>query len=262
MKTWSVLASFLMFSGVAQAVNQPDEEKVVFNQKLTLFMEVGLSRGGHGTETLPIFVRGYNTYVSGVDLTLAGQWVDVDEDSGLEQVFRDGAEAGGKYRFALGADIPLGWKFTLMAALGYQYDDVAGLLTDNTHGQGAFEYSRTTIDLIPFFNMGRHRVGLGLAYHYQPKGVHKEYSSYFDLRTNYEFDDGIGYTLRYDYLVSKNTSVGVRMTQMEYDLEQLNTRYEHNDVVEYSANFSCDVAACKDLVNADSYGIQLTYRFN
>ena len=234
------------------------KHKLGFKQKLRFFMEVGIQGGGDGTEPLPLYNRADGLYYSGIPYTLVGEWSGLPSD--VDSRFEDDVEAGGLYKVAFGADIPLFSDVTLMVSYGYQFDEVYGDLTDGSGGKGSFEYRRQTLELIPFYNMGRHRVGLGAEMHLQPHGIHHEYSSLFDMKTNYRFDDAVGATIRYDYLVNENTSIGIRYTEIAYDFDRLSTRYDVNGVTVDSFSSDC-LANCDEVVDADSLGLQLTYRF-
>jgi len=231
---------------------------LTFNDKINLFMEIGVQGGGDGSEPLPVYDRASGLYFTGIPLTLVGNWNGIDSD--LQQFWEDEAEAGGLYKFAVGAEFPLGENFSVMTSIGYLFDEVQGDLLDGSGGQGSFQFLRTTIELIPFYQYGRHRIGLGAEMHMSPKAVHKEYASTFSLKSTYDFDDAVGAVLRYDYLVNKNTSVGFKYADMSYDFDEIRTRYTVGTAVIDDIQASC-TANCGELLDASAFGIHLTYRF-
>jgi hypothetical protein len=247
-----------LLSGHSIAAEEDTRYKLEFKQKLAFFMEVGVQAGGDGSEPLPIYDRASGLYFTGIPLTLVGNWNGVSSD--LDQFWEDEAEAGGLYKFVAGVEIPLVKQLTLLASIGYQFDEVYGDLTDGSGGQGSFQYNRNTIEIIPFYNMGRHRIGIGGEFHLSPKAIHKEYSSSFVLKSTYNFEDTIGGILRYDYLVNKHTSVGLKYTKISYDFERVRTLYDISGVVIDDISADC-LSNCEEVVNADSVGIHLTYRF-
>ncbi|TQV76890.1 hypothetical protein FLL45_02755 [Aliikangiella marina] len=258
-----VLASLLL-SPVASSQEEEKQDaaerfKLGFKQKLRFFFEVGAQGGGDSTAPLPLFVRQTNGYVQGIDLSVVGAWQGLP--SNLDPVFSDSVEAGGLYKLAFGAEIPLSGDFTLMTSLGTQFDEVYGDLLDGSGGEGSFSYSRTTVELIPFYNMGRHRVGLGAELHLSPKGRFKESAvNQFRHVSTYTFDDAEGIVLRYDYLINKNLSMGVKLTQMTYDFESVSTYYAVGGNAVVDQTLPC-ISNCEEIVTADSFGIHLSYRF-
>lgn len=234
-----------------------DSNRLAFEPKFRFFLEAGVSAGGDGSEPLPIFNRADGLYYTGVPLTLFGNWQGISAD--LEQVWEDEAEAGGFYKFSAGLEIPISDKFTVSTSYGYLADEIYGDLTDGSGGKGSFGYSRQTIEVIPFFNYQRHRIGLGAALHFGVEATHKEYGVGFDLKTSYDFDDTFGAVLQYDYLVSENTSLGMRYTHISYDFDSLTTRYDLG-VTSTVTNANC-LSSCEDAVEANSFGVHITYRF-
>ncbi|MET1253698.1 hypothetical protein [Aliikangiella maris] len=251
------LSLFILVISISNVFAQESSNKLDFKQEFKAFMLVGVQGGGDGTKPLPLYYRGDGLYYSDIPYTLAGPWFGVPSD--LPQHWEDDVEAGGLISFAVGVEVPVAEKLVFSAAWGYLYDEVYGDLTDGSGGKGSFKYSRQTIDLMLFYNRGRHRVGLGGAYHLKPKAYHHEYASAFDLKTTYYFDDGIGAAIQYDYKVSKNTSLGIKYTKMSYDFDGLKTRYRvgrnvSNNLIDCESN-------CGELVDADSLAINLIYRF-
>lgn len=255
-KLISLIGITLMASAV-QAEDVIDKNRLAFEPKFRFFLEAGVAAGGDGSEPLPIFNRADGLYYTGIPLTLFGNWQGVSSD--LEQTWQDEAEAGGFYKFSAGVEIPISQKFMVSASYGYLGDEIYGDLTDGSGGNGSFGYSRQTLEVVPFFNYERHRIGIGAVLHFGVEATHKEYGSGFDLKTSYDFDDTFGAVLQYDYLVSENTSLGVRYTEMSYDFDSLTTSYTigGNSTV---TDADC-LSSCEDVVEANSFGAHITYRF-
>ncbi|WP_444994171.1 hypothetical protein [Aliikangiella sp. IMCC44359] len=252
-----ILLGIVLLTILSTANSAEYKKQYQFEESFKWLIQVGGSKGGDGTEPLPLFNRGDGQYYTGIPLTVVGPWQGVSAD--LPQAWEDDIEAGGLFSASLGAEIPLFSRIVLMTTLGYQYDSINGDLTDGSGGKGSMKIARNTLDLIPFYNLGRHRVGLGLSYHINPKAIHKEYGSSFDLKTTYHFDNGIGATLQYDYLINKNISLGVKLTKMSYDFDKLSTRYTIG-ATDNINTISC-VSNCKELLEADSVGVNLSYHF-
>ncbi len=243
--------------GNLQAQAESYTSKLDFVPEFNFFMQVGAQTGGDGTEPLPLYYRGDGAYYTGIPYRLVGNWRGVNES--LPQTWEDEVEAGGLYKFAIGVEIPILDNVSILTSFGYQFDEVFGDLTDGSGGKGSIVYTRRTLEFIPAYSIGRHRIGLGGVFHYQPKAFHREYSSNFNLKTTYRFNDAFGAALQYDYKVTENASLGVKLTKIAYDFDNLSTRYvtaSSEDIVEASCTQSCE-----DIVNADSIGVHLTYQF-
>jgi hypothetical protein len=229
---------------------------ISFKPESRWFMQLGVQTGGDSTQPLPIYNRADGQlYLYSNSLTVVGPWTGISFDA----YWQDEAEAGGFWKFEYGYEMAIAEKFTISSALGYQTDSIEGDLYDGTGGRGYFGMSRFTLDTIAFYNAGQHRFGIGAAYHFSPDFLHKEYSTGFKLKTDYDFDSALGAILQYDYLATENVSVGIRLTSISYDLIQLSVNY---DVGNLNDSFSIDCGVeCEELINADSFGIHMTLRF-
>ncbi|NQD36336.1 hypothetical protein HPT27_04805 [Permianibacter sp. IMCC34836] len=166
-------------------------------------------------------------------------WALTDKDTG-EQV--DSSRAGGYTRLTFGGDIALG-------ASAFSVEVVAGVLQDSLRGDldsGKSVFKRKIIELIPFWNFDRHRVGVGAVAHLEPTFYANPagpggYSQ--------EFEDAVGAVLQYDIRLDQNISVGARYTYISYEktdeIEMIGSRplLPRN---EYSGN---------------AFGIHITYAF-
>ena len=136
----------------------------------------------------------------------------VDTSSGNTS---DTLRGGGFYRLGLGGNIALGqsdWSMEILGGVIY-----GGINSNINSDKGNFQ--RKMLEVIPFWNHGRSRVGLGLAAHFDP-----EYSQNLDGadgRSHLIFDDALGGILQWDYRWDSSLSVGIRYTFIQYDLESM-----------------------------------------
>ena len=215
---------------------------------------------------MPIYNRQDGQYyVLDHDWYIQGQpWEGINEESPGNKALVDKIKFGGMFKLSMGVEIPLFDKLMLSIAYGYQFEEGNGVVSDVDGSEVRHKVSRQTVDVVPFYNIGRHRVGVGAAVHLNPKYVVNrkapavEQTSAFNENTDYIFDDAVGYIIQYDYLVTKNTSVGVRYTNISYDLDSITTNFYSTGHV--TSGGSC-TAGCDDIVRADSVGVHVTYHF-
>ena len=119
--------------------------------------------------------------------------------------------AGGFSSMHVGGILPLGQSsdFSLQFTGGYLYDEISSNINEDKAW-----FRRSTAELIPFYNFGRQRVGLGLAAHFSPTFVEKTVEG--DFRA--EFDDALGAVLQYDVMYSQSLSFGFRAEYIEYKI--------------------------------------------
>lgn len=254
-----IVVTFLITSLLLsfQTNGKTSAKEVTFNQtESRWFMQIGIQNGGDSTEPLPIYNRADGQlYLYSNSITVFAPWTGTAQNTYVE----DKANAGGFWKFEFGRENAISERFSISTSFGYQTDYIQGDLTDGTGGKGNFGMTRFTFDTIGFYNAGQHRFGLGAAYHLTPKFTHKEYGSGFRLRTTYDFDNALGAIFQYDYLVNEDVSVGFRVTKIAYDLAKVTVRYHAGSLVD-DFDVSCG-DECKDIINADSFGIHMTMRF-
>jgi len=172
---------------------------------------------------------------------------------------QDEIESGGVLKIAGGLEFPLSESISVSGSLGYMFDEVDGTLTDGSGGKGKITINRITSELMAYYNLGAHRIGLGASVHFSPEISHEEQGDSFLLESTYEFDSAYGATLQYDYKVSQNTSLGVRYTTIAYDITDIKVRYT-NGATESNIDIACS-EGCEELINSDHLGVHITYRF-
>ena len=235
-------ASLTFFSSTCVGAETPPAQ-FKFTPEWRTFIEFSYVSGGDGTEVLPLFSRATG---------------DI-EASGQVKPLQDDISAGGVLKFSGGVEIPLTESFSVSGSIGYMSDDVKGDLTDGSGGRGKIEIKRVTSELITFYSFGEHRIGLGAVFHISPEVVHYESSSSFNLQSTYEFDSAYGGLFQYDYKVSENTSLGLRYSQISYDIVDVKVRYV-DGVNDQNRAITCNLG-CEELLNADSVDLHISYRF-
>jgi len=175
--------------------------------------------------------------VSAADDSAISFYADVGlEDGGdtLSEVRREGP-FGGNYDTAAGG----GWRLSLGAVIDLQNPSLNGDLIasvgfigyDDSGSNGTSEFDVTSLELLYRFDMpeGPHRFGVGLVYHLDPTFDFDESGSCsgdpgcIDAElASTEFDDALGLSLRYEYLVlasggKSGLSLGARYSKVEYE---------------------------------------------
>jgi len=153
-------------------------------------------------------------------------------DSGTgEQI--DSSRAGGYARLTLGGDIALGDSdFSIEVSGGLLRD---GLTSNVNEDKSVFK--RKVVELIPFWNFDRHRLGFGVAAHLEPVwSVNPDAGPSMTV----DFKDTVGAVLQYDIRYDQNISVGARYTYITYE----------EDVAADAAEF-----------DGNAIGVHVTYAF-
>jgi len=248
----STLSFFLSANAFAE---NSAKEKLSFGSEFRFFIEGAIHKGGDSTENIPLYDRSSGNLVGGVALTVVGNY----GGSSADKTFAHSIDAGGFIRGSLGIEIPLSEQITLSTSVGYLYDQITGDLTNGSTGKGYASFSRIALDLIGFYNMGRHRIGLGGSYHYQTRFDYIEEGDNFRLHGAYDLSDNLGSVIQYDYLLTENSSMGLRYTNIFYDFEKVVIKNKPNNA---SNNFSRDcLTNCSDFIDASTVSLHLTFRF-
>jgi len=231
------------------------KEKLAFKSEFKWFLESALHKGTDNTENIPLYDRHWDYFYSGVEVAVVGNY----NGNARNEIFRDKIEAGGYFRGSFGAEFPVAKQLVFSTAIGFLYDEITGDLTDGSGGKGYAGFTTTQVDFIGFYNFGQHRIGLGGAFHYNPKFNYKEVGSNFQMHGVYRFSNALGATIQYDFLASNNISLGIRYTDISYDFDTVNI----GDYVAGEGNneiYNC-LASCDNLIDASSFSGHITYRF-
>lgn len=169
-----------------------------------------------GAQQHAITDRGQLQWVFTTGLTAGGDdLATVEYDDGDYSV---DIEAGGLIYFGAGinyrfADSPL----SIQAGLGYHFD---GADADN----GDASFSRIPIDVIGFYNLGNHRLGIGLTRHTNID-FEKEIESFtYYEKVDTDFSDATGFVIEYNYLFSRMVALGIRYTDIDYKYDYTQTQ--------------------------------------
>lgn len=153
-----------------------------------------------------------------------------DNNTG-EQV--DSSRAGGYTRLVLGGDIAI-------ADTAFAVEINAGVLRDgltSNINRDKSVFRRKVLELIPFWNFNRQRVGIGAVAHLEPVwSVNLDGGGGGSV----DFDDAVGGVIQYDIRYDQNVSVGARYTFITYKADV------GSDTLEYSGR---------------AFGLHATYSF-
>lgn len=252
-----VIISFILSSNLI-AQDFRTKEKLVFENEFRYFIEGALHKGTDNTENIPLYARNGDFFYNGAVIEV----VQIAPGSAFDQTFKDKIEAGGYFRGSFGAEFPVAENLAFSTAIGFLYDEVTGELGDGS-GRAYASFRTTQIDFIGFYMYKRHRIGLGGSFHYNPKFDYKETGNNFQMHGVYRFSNALGAVIQYDYLVSENTSLGIRYTDIAYDFDNVSI----SDIANGSGdNFTTSCADflvfnCDDFIDASSISAHLTYRF-
>jgi len=249
-----VIFAALFSNGLCAEVFQT-KEKIEFSNEFRFFIEGALHKGTDNTKNIPLYDRVDDVFYSGVGIAVVGNYTGTAQN----QIYRDEIEAGGYYRGSFGAEFPVAENLTFSFSAGFLYDEITGDLADGSGGDGFASFRTTIVDFIGFYNLGRHRFGLGGSFHYNPKFDYKEIGTDFQNHGVYRFSNALGATFQYDYLLSKNISMGIRYTDISYDFDEVRIG-DYVDGIGNSFVEQC-IASCDDLVDASSFSGHVTYRF-
>jgi len=245
----------LFFSHTLYAQQFQTKERVEFNNEFRFFIEGALHKGTDDTRNIPFYDRNEDVFYNDVRLAVVSNYTG----SAQGETFDDKIKAGGVYRGSLGAEFPVAENLSFSVSAGFLFDEVSGDLTDGSGGRGIASFRTTIVDFIGFYHFGRHRIGLGGSFHYNPKFDYKESRSNFQNHGVYRFSNAVGASIQYDYLLSKNISMGIRYTDISYDFESV----QIGDYVEGVGNSFVEqcIAFCEDFLDASSFSGHVTYRF-
>ena len=103
--------------------------------------------------------------------------------------------------------------WSLQTSIGYHTDSVGDYDDDIT-------FDRYPLELIPFYNFSKHRIGAGLSYHLSPELDLKEIGG-----PKVKFEDALGWLVEYDYSFSGwekgGFVLGVRYMWIDYEIDKV-----------------------------------------
>lgn len=253
-KKYLLLLSCLFCSSLG-AQDYFKKKPITFENEFRFFIEGALHKGSDTTENIPFYSRQFDVFYSGREVAVVGNY----NGSAAGEFYRDEIQAGGYFRGSFGAEFPVAENIAFSASVGFLYDQITGDLNDGSGGQGYATFKTTVVDFLGFYMLDRHRFGIGGSFHYEPKFDYKEQGAGFLAHSVYRFSSALGASIQYDYLVSKNTTLGIRYTDISYDFNDVTVGDYVGGV---GTQFNVDCATnCDELIDASSFSGHLTYRF-
>ncbi len=123
-----------------------------------------------------------------------------------------------------GADYTLAGDVTVRATVGYKTDSI-----NATNGEITF--SRVPLELTGFKNLGRHRLGGGLAYH---TSVNFECKVDSVCSEEIEFDNATGLTAQYEYVLPElrvgRFTAGIKYNMIEYKAQSTGETFDGSGI--------------------------------
>lgn len=95
-------------------------------------------------------------------------------------------------------------------SVGYLFDSLSA-------SNGEAEFDTMTFDALYHNAYGRHRFSIGMTYHLDP--VYKDYIT--GEAVTIDFNSALGSTFQYSQKLSALTSLGIRFTKMDYEINGL-----------------------------------------
>ncbi|MDQ7016244.1 MAG: outer membrane beta-barrel protein [Gammaproteobacteria bacterium] len=154
----------------------------------------------------------------------------------------DGTEltAGGDFYLALGYEvsIPNSKSLSVLSSIGWKYGSLVA-------SDGDADLTRFPLELIIQSSVSdKVKLGAGLSYHLAP--TYNETSPGIASLT-IDFDNALGFVLQGGYSLSKQSSIGVRFTAIDYKINTLSFN---------GSNFKVN-----DTIDASSFGLFYNYNF-
>ncbi len=164
--------------------------------------------------------------VGNINITFGGdELVELMVEDFFGDEDNEEVKAGELISFAGGAAFQIPQtSIQLQGTVGYHVD---GIFADN----GDVEFSRFPVELMAFYRFNKHRFGLGVTEHLNPK---LELDLDYGVNTETEYDDAFGLIAQYDYRVTTFFAVGVRFVDIEYEAENSGVFHFDNSKVDGS----------------------------
>ena len=102
--------------------------------------------------------------------------------------------------------------FSVQPTIGWFSDTVSA-------ENGSVSFTRFPLEIIPYYNFDKIRIGFGLTYHQNPELDASDAGGY-----DIDFDDALGTVLSAEYKFSTGFAAGLRHTSIEYEASE-NTNY-------------------------------------
>jgi hypothetical protein len=170
------------------------------------------------------FAQDAATVASSTDLLLTfGVTYGGDKLATIEYTNGDDVDlhGGGLVLFGIGAVHRFSDNWEAQASVNYHVDRANARNGDATFDRMPLDLLGfyMPLDLLGFYRAGAHRFGGGLTYHLNPK-----FDSDFDFAGGdgaADFDNALGAVIEYDYFFNEHISLGVRYTNIKYQLSDI-----------------------------------------
>ncbi len=144
--------------------------------------------------------------------------VDVSYSDGSDQTIN----AGGMLQFGAGILID-----TLAGSSVHQTQLTINWKFDTTNASnGEVIWDRYPLELMQFYNTELFRIGAGASYHLNPSVTTSGFASGNDL----DFDNALGLVVELDYKLSEKGFIGVRFTNIEYQVSNSSATIDGDSV--------------------------------
>ena len=133
--------------------------------------------------------------------------------------------------------------FSIQTTIGYHVD---GIFASNC----SVAFTRYPLEIIPYYNFSRIRIGLGLSYHINP-----EFSGDSDVGLgDREYDNALGLVASVEVKLGSHFALGLHYTDIEYDLSKVEPVY-------YGYGYSYSGDDIDKKVDGSNVGIYGTFLF-
>lgn len=210
----SLIALALLAAGSAHAIDstfkRPTPRDAEYQHKSQFLFNIGIQNGGD----------------------VVGRLVDSESGEVVDQARAGGywlIEAGGLIAFP---NMPV----SLQVTGGILSTEVVSNINE-----GRSDFNRYAVTLIPFYNFGRQRIGLGASAHIEP-----ELKARPEGGPNQDFimDDEVAAVLQWDVRYDQNISVGARYTYLTYTITE-----------------ATNATLVGEEIEANAFGVHFTYSF-
>jgi hypothetical protein len=180
-----MLALFIASIATNSVAEEPNYPDASYDHKFHFVASIGVKNGGDSLQ----------------------QVVEVSTGEIIEKL-----RVGGFVHANVGVLFPLGddSNFSIQMTGGYIFDEISSNISVNDRAS----FSRYTAELIPFYNFGRQRIGIGVTAHFEPE--FEQNASIGNLLIS--FDDAVGGFIQYDVMYDQSISAGLRFDYIEYEV--------------------------------------------
>lgn len=139
-----------------------------------------------------------------LDLMMGGEELAAIEfDDGSEESVKAGSGIG----FGAGVSYQVDDHIKAEARMSYLSDSASG---DTPTGSTiTYDFTRYPVDVMGFYQHGKHSIGAGMTYHMSP--------TLSGEGDSYDFDSALGTILEYRFFYSNKATINLKMVNIDYD---------------------------------------------